>query len=222
MNTAIQALTIIPFSILSILGSEGYPNLLSPLVGENVLAQRQMSLQNRYADNWVNSVFKDNILLTLAYLNGNVTSKRGINWEEVKKPSRFEFILQSGHTFAYHDDILPEYQGKVVKTTNAHFNAQDGFKTDGYLYGDGVCHLASLIYWAAKDAKLDASSPVSHNFARIPDVPKEYGVSIYSNPEVKGTDARQNLYITNNRQKTVAFKFDYDGIAVKVSVVELN
>lgn len=222
MNTAIQTLAIIPLSILSILGSEEYPDLLSPLLGENVLAQRQMSLENRYADNWVNNVFKDNILLNLAYLNGNVTSKKDINWDEVKKPSRFEFTLQSNQTFAYHDDILPEYQDSVVKTTNAHFNATEGFKTDGYLYGDGVCHLASLIYWAAKDAKLDANSPVSHNFAKIPDVPKEYGVSIYSNPEVKGSDARQNLYVTNNRQKPVAFKFDYDGIGVKVSVVELN
>lgn len=219
---ALQTLTIIPFSILSILGSGDNPDLLSPLPGENMLSQKQMSLENRYADKWVSNVFKENILLNLAYLNGTVTSKKEVNWDELKKPFRFEFILKSGQTFAYHDDILPEYKDKVVKTTNAHFNSTEGFKSDGYLFGDGVCHLASLIYWTAKDAKLDAKSPVNHNFAQIPEVPKEYGVSIYSNPGLKGANARQNLYITNNREKAIAFKFDYDGAKIKVSVVELN
>lgn len=187
-----------------------------------MLSQKQMSLENRYADKWVSNVFKENILLNLAYLNGTVTSKKEVNWDELKKPFRFEFTLKSGQTFAYHDDILPEYKDKVVKTTNAHFNSTEGFKSDGYLFGDGVCHLASLIYWTAKDAKLDAKAPVNHNFAQIPEVPKEYGVSIYSNPELKGANARQNLYITNNKQKSIAFKFDYDGAKIKVSVVELN
>ena len=96
-------------------------------------------------------------------------------------------------------------------TTNAHFNYQDGFKSDGYLTGDGVCHLASLMYWAAKDAGLTAYAPTSHDFAIINGVPREYGVSIYSVPDDFDTSARQNLYIQNNLNFPVAFIFNYDG-----------
>ena len=114
---------------------------------------------------------------------------------------------------------MPEYEGKITKTTNAHFNFQEGFKTDGYLYGDGVCHLASLIYWVAKDAGLDAYAPNNHNFAIIPEISKEYGVSIYNHPNNKAKGQRQNLYITNNKEKAVTFKFEYDGVNLKVSVL---
>lgn len=222
INTSIQALAIIPFSILSILGSGDKQNLLSPLAGENLLAQKQISLENRYLDKWVSNVFKDNILLNLAYLNGTVSSKSDINWDNVTKPYTFEFRLDPNQTFAFHEDVDQKYKDSLVKTTNAHFNAADGFKTDGYLYGDGVCHLASLIYWSAKEAGLEAEAPTNHNFAQIPDIPKEYGVSIYNNPHSKGSNTRQNLYITNNKEKAIAFKFDYDGQNIKVSVVELN
>lgn len=222
MNTPIQALTIIPFSILSILGSGSDRDLINPLREENLLSQKQLSLENRYADKWVSNVFKDNILLNLAYLNGTVSAKSDINWDNVTKPHTFEFRLDPNQTFAFHEDVDQKYKDTLVKTTNAHFNTQEGFKTDGYLFGDGVCHLASLIYWSAKEANLLAEAPTNHNFANIPDIPREYGVSIYSNPQSKGSNTRQNLYITNNKEKAIAFKFDYDGQNVKVSVVELN
>ncbi len=221
MNTQVRALTIIPFSILSLLGSGG-GDLLSPLRGEKVLSQKQMSLENRYEDKWVNNVFKDNILLNLAYLNGTVSSQSDIKWDEITKPFSYEFRLEPNQTFAFHDMVDQQYQDSLTQTTNAHFNAQEGFKTDGYLYGDGVCHLASLIYWTAKTASLDTQAPTNHNFANIPDIPKEFGVSIYSNGEGAGGNSKQNLYITNNKEKTISFKFDYDGQNVKVSVVELN
>lgn len=186
-----------------------------------VLSQRQFSLENRYDNSYVNGVFKDNILLNIAYLAGKITSPGQIDWNNIEKPFEYKFTLQPGKTFAYHNDILAKYEGKVTQTTNAHFNAQEGFKSDGYLVGDGVCHLASLIYWAAKDAKLDAEAQVNHDFAKINDVPREFGVAIYSVPGQREVSARQNLYVTNNRQKSVEIKFAYAESTLKVSVYEL-
>lgn len=185
------------------------------------LAQHEISLSNRYPNFWVNEVFKDNILLNLAYLR-NPELPNPPNWDEAKKPFIFEFRLEPNQTFAFHDDILEKYQGKVSQTTNAHFNYSDGFRSSGYLFGDGVCHLASLIYWVAIEAGLEAEAPTNHDFRTIPDVPKEYGVSIYNNPYSKGSNTRQNLYITNNKDHSISFKFEYDGDLVKVSVVKAD
>ena len=185
-----------------------------------VLASHSISLENRYGNSFVNGVFKDNILLTLAYTNETVKAKNDISWDKVTSPFNYEFELKSGEGFAFHDQILPEYKNGIVKTTNAHFNHQDGFKSDGYLMGDGVCHLASLIYWTAKDAGLNAVAPVDHDFAVIPEVPKQYGVSIYALPGAFETSARQNLYITNNLDKPVKFVFEYDGKILSMDVTK--
>lgn len=184
------------------------------------LAERSFSLNTRYDNSFVNGVFKDNILLTLAYMNGRVSKKEDISWDEVEKPFKYEFSLEPGDGFAFHDQVFPQYKEKIVKTTNAHFNYADGFKSDGYLMGDGVCHLASLIYWAAKDAGLSAVSPVNHDFAAIPEVPKQYGVSIYALPGALESSARQNLYIVNDTDKRVIFVFDYDGSDLTVSLLQ--
>lgn len=215
MNKNIQVLALLPIPLFSLLNPD-------PVVTTPPLAQKEMSLENRYNDPFVNEVFKDNILLNLAYLRGSVASKEDINWSEVTKPFTYEFNLDPNKTFAFHEDVLPNYQNTLIKHTNADFNATDGFKTDGYLYGDGVCHLASLIYWTAKEANLATEAPVNHDFMNIPDVPKEFGVSIYKNPGAKEANARQNLYVTNNKNKPISFKFEYDGSKVKVAVVELK
>lgn len=188
---------------------------------EQILASREISLETRYADPGVNTVMKDNILLTLAYLNGDITPGTKIDWDKLNQNSHYEFKLAPNETFAFQDDVLKDYEGKIKLTTKAHFNAQDGFKTDGYLYGDGVCHLASLINWAARDAKLDVKSPTAHNFAAIPEIPKDYGTSIYYNPGSKGVNSAQNLYITNNQEKEVAFKFDYENGKLKFSISQI-
>lgn len=216
----ISILAIVPLTFGSLMQADTNSNL-SPLKQE-VIAEKEMSLNNRYGNKFVNDVFKDNILLNLAYLNGKVKSVKDIRWEEISKPFSYEFKLDPDRTFAFHEDVQSKYQGKVEKTTNAHFNAAEGFKTDGYLFGDGVCHLASLINWVAKEANLEVEAPVNHNFAPIPDIAKEYGVSIYSNPYSKGSNTMQNLYITNNRSKPVTFKFEYKDNKVKVSVAELK
>lgn len=182
-------------------------------VSSHVISSHEISLEKRYYP-----IQKDNILLNLAYMRG-ITSK-DVNWDEVKKPFKFEFKLDPNKTFAFHDDILDQYKDKIEKTTNAHFSFDEGFKSAGYLVGDGVCHLASLIYWAAKDAGLDANAPTNHDFMPIPEISREYGVSIYSNPLSKDSNSLQNLYITNNKGKEITFKFDYNQDKLKVSVEE--
>ena len=188
-------------------------NIIGP-----VLSARSMSLQTRQPDRFVNGVFKDNILLNLNYLSGGVQSKDEINWDKINQAQSSEFRLNPGEVFAFHDDLLPEYRGRVVRTTNAHFNYSDGFKSDGYLSGDGVCHLASLINWAARDANLLVESPTNHNFANIPEVPRQYGVSIYDGPGASIGDEKQNLYITNNYNKPVTFRFNYQDSILTVIV----
>lgn len=183
-----------------------------------ILSERQFSLENRYAVKSVNEVMKKNILLNMAYLQGTVSKKSDINWDEVTSTFHFEKVLNPGSTFAYHEIVRKEYLANLAFTTNAQFNASDGFLSDGYLFGDGVCHLASLINWAALDAGLKTVVPKDHrSVAQIPDIPDDYGVSIYMNKAV-GSGANNNLYITNTKDKPVTFHFEYDGTDLKVYV----
>lgn len=188
----------------------------------NLLISHEISLENRYENKFVSDIFKDNILLNMAYIRGNVKKESDIVWSVIQKPFEYKFTLLPSKTFAFHDDVLEKYKNSVSVTSNAHFNFQEGFKTDGYLAGDGVCHLASLIYWVAKDAELDAYAPTNHNFRVIPEISKEYGVSIYSFPGSTASNAMQNLYITNNKENPVEFVFDYDGKNLKVSIYEIT
>jgi vancomycin resistance protein YoaR len=172
-------------------------------------------MEDRYNNKFVNDVFKDNILLTLRYMDGSVKNKADINWSDIEtKAFHDEFTLQPGQEFAFHDGLLPAYSKNVVKTTGVLFNSTEGFKYDGDLVGDGVCHLASIINWAAKDAGLMSYAPSNHNFAKINDVPKEYGVGIMA-PSPQG-----NLYVVNNKEKAVTFVFEYDGTTLNVKIVE--
>jgi hypothetical protein len=197
---------------LMILVSSHRPDVIgaSPVV----LASHSFSLENRYSNKFVNVVFKDNILLALKYMDGEVKSKADISWPEIEKPFHFEFTLAPGERFAFDDNTLPQYSANIVKTTNARFIGSEGFKYDGDLIGDGVCHLASLIYWAARDAGLSAYAPSNHNFAKINDVPKEYGVGIMS------TTPLGNLYVTNNLENPVTFVFAFDGTNLTVSIAQ--
>lgn len=195
---------------------------ITPISSEQVLASYEISLENRYPADSVSDIFQDNILLNLAYLSGKVTSKEQINWDEIRQPFRYELTLRPGDVFAFHEDVLPKYQGRVLKTTQSQFNAQQGFKFSGRLYGDGVCHLASLMYLVALRAGLDAEAPTNHNFAKIPQIDKEYGVSIYYNPGQTLSNTRQNLYITNNRMHSIVFRFDYHDNILRFDINELE
>src|SRR6266446_3082289 len=154
----------------------------SSLPPHHLLAQHEMSLDKRYSNAFVNDVFKDNILLTLNYLRNEVKNPNQIKWNEIEKPFSFQMKLMPDTTFAFHDSLLPQFENTFVTTTNAHFDSNEGFKSDGYLIGDGVCHLASLLNWTASDAGLINLAPTNHNFANIPEVPQKYGVAIYDQP----------------------------------------
>lgn len=220
-SLAILAVTPSPMALLSmeqgsieaILSTNQAPKVIE-------LATKEMSMNNRYPVASVSEIFKDNILLNIAYLDGSVKSASDINWAKVTQASRTEFTLQPNEVFAYHDEVLAKYAGKVTVTTNTQFNKQDGYKTDGYLYGDGVCQLASLLNWVAKDANLEVYAPANHDFANIPEVPKEHGVAIYYDPGNTTHSANRNLYITNNQDKPITFVFDFDGGVLKISVVK--
>ena len=219
MINAISSFLFLPFFLT---GQPVVANTLKPLASPGsgqYLASREFSLEKRYDNSFVNEVFKDNILLTIKYLSGEEIDPRKVDFEKIRKPFEYKFVLKSGETFAFHDDVLPELEGKITKTTNAHFNARDGFKSDGSLMGDGVCHLASLLYWVARDAGLETKTRVNHNFANIPEVPKEYGVSIYATPGKQYSDQLQNLYITNNKNREIAFEFNYDGQNLKITAI---
>lgn len=207
--------TIISFLLLPFF-IQGQPHVANP----EPIAVREFSLEKRYEDSFVNDVFRDNILLTLKYLTLEEINPKKINFERVRKPFDYKIVLKPRETFAFHDDVLPEFEGKIAKTTNAHFNGQEGFRSSGFLVGDGVCHLASLLYWVAREAGLETFAKVNHNFANIPQVPREYGVSIYAYPGKQYSDQMQNLYITNNRDHQIAFEFAYDGQNLKITVVE--
>jgi hypothetical protein len=183
-----------------------------------ILAERSMSLTNRHAVPSVNDVFADNILLTLSYLSGRVSDKTLVNWDEVRKPQQHEIVLKPGEVFAFHDGVISEFSENVVTTTNAHFNASDGFLSSGYLYGDGVCHLASLLNQAAKDANLKVVAPVNHDFALIPDMPREFGTAIYYSPNEHSVSEQQNLYIQNTLDKPISIVIESQEKNVNVRV----
>lgn len=185
---------------------------------QSFLSQRYMSLNKRHNMPFVNDVVKYNILLNLTYMWGKVEDPKKISWEVIGKPFQFDMILEPQDTFAYHDDVLPEYREKLALTGKAHFQKKEGFKSDGYLVGDGVCHLASLINWAARDAGLDVYVPKNHNFADIPEIPKTYGVSIFFHPGRTNSNAMRNLYVTNNKDFGVKMRFEYDGDILRVSI----
>lgn len=198
---------------------------LSPLVPifptETVLGKVDYSLENRYTNTFVNDVFADNILLTLAYMNGSVAKSKEVPWDKVRAPFTYKLSLAPGETFAFHDSVLPEYKDSVVATTNSNFNFSQGFRTDGWLVGDGVCHLASFMKVLALEADLTVNAPTRHDFAKIADVSKEDGVSIYYDPSAISTSQRQNLYITNNRNKEIVFVFRHSNNVLEMSVKEV-
>ena len=189
-------------------------------VSLSLLSTETISLDKRYGNEFVNDVFKDNILLNIAYMANKVTKRQDINWNEIEKPFEYRFVLMPNKTFAYHSDVLSQYKDSLAITTNANFNADDGFKSDGYFVGDGVCHLASLMYWSAKTAGLDAYAPSNHDFAEIPEIDKKFGVAIYKMPGNYQANAMQNLYITNNKKNPVVFEFSYKNDQLKLSMFE--
>lgn len=210
MLTQIITATLLVFS----------PADTTKITNQKTLSTRELSLDQRHSAKSVNEVFKKNILLNLAYLNGSVSNKGDISWDKLtNQPIEFSFILKPGQTFAYHQDILPQFNDSLSLTTNSYFGPGQGYLFSGFLYGDGVCHLASLINWAAQDANLDVLVPKKHSIAHIPQIPDQYGVSIYIDPTT-GVGENNNLYITNNKDTDIEFKFVYQNDNLEVSVIQ--
>lgn len=182
------------------------------------IGSASMSLNNRYGYDAPENAYKDNILLNLAYLSGEVRSRKDIDWRKIRKPFTLQFSLEPGQRFAYHDLIDPQYKDNVAVTAHTNFGAGDGYKFADGLYGMGVCHLASLIHKVALSAGVESIAPVNHDFFVIPEISKEYGVAIYSSPDAPEASAKQNLYIKNNLDSRIDFRFDFDGDNLKVIV----
>lgn len=192
-----------------------------PVVPVRELAKHEISLDKRTADAWTNRIFKENILLTIAYGRKIVSLGQPVDWDEVNKPFHWSLELVPGKIFAFHNMVLPKYASKAEPWSDIHFYTSEGFLSDGWLIGDGVCHLASLMEWTARDAGLAVEAPTNHDFAAIPEVPKEHGVAIYYAPLDVSVSGKQNLYIQNNREVPVEFVFDYDGTNLQLTVEEL-
>ncbi len=182
------------------------------------LAVKNYSLSDRYSNTYVNDVFSDNILLTLAYMDGVTKNGQPVNWSKVDKNFIYKFVLQPKQTFAFHNEVLPQYKGKIAMTTNADFSFDQGFKSDGWLVGDGVCHLASFINVVARKGGLDVVAPTPHNFATIADVPRQFGVAIYYTQSNPDSSSLQNLYVTNPFDKPIALVFHHTGEKLQISV----
>lgn len=195
-----------------------------------VLVEKSFSLETRNANEGVAQTFTDNILLCLHYLNQDTESFKkdkekvgpeNIDWEKVKEPFEVSFVLKPGEYFAFHGNILSEYQDKSLITGNSQFSYQDGYKAVAGLYGNGVCHLASFINWVASEADLEVNSPVNHDFYPIPEVPQEFGTSILYWPDNGRNSANQNLYLKNNFDSPILFTFNFDGEKLELKVQKL-
>lgn len=219
MKEQILALvTLVSAFVLPVAQSEG--GLLSPIPANQdvILAEHNLDLSNRSEDAKVNEIFADNILLALHYFAGDGQKVKG-DWEKVQEPFEFSFNLQPGETFAFHDSLLPEFRDLPVKTGGTNYSGQDGYKITGGLWGNGVCHLASLINWTASEAGLEVTAKVNHNFMAIPDVPRKFGASIRSLPK-SANSQNQNLYIKNNFDFSVEFVFSADNEAVGLKITK--
>jgi len=207
-------------SVLSLFGVVTVNAMGQTVPTQAVLGKEVLPLNDRYANTFVSDIFKDNILLTLHYMDGSVISGSRVNWGKIEGDFTYSFSLNPHQTFAFHDQILPQFSGTVVKTTNAHFNSSEGFKSDGLLVADGVCHLASFMNWVSRDAGLTVVAPTNHDFARIPDVDRTYGTAIYYMPGQGSSSELQNLYVTNNKTKPVTFTFIYKDNTLTLQIVE--
>lgn len=182
-----------------------------------VLARQELDLNNRYPVNSVNEVFSDNIILYLHYMNGSVTSvldtekstanRRIIDWEKARKPLAFSLTLSPNEVFVFHPDVLKEFDEKNLTIVDTSFGSTDGYRFIAGLWGNGVCHIASLINWVSKEAGLTVTSKVNHDFAVINGIEKKFGTAIYYLEGSNWSNQAQNLYIENPYSFPVTLNF---------------
>ena len=183
------------------------------VVANETLSSRTLDLKIRSSFPTVNEGFSDNILLSLHYLNGEKFFAGNVDWEEVRKPLSVSFVLSSDEVFAFHDTVLPQYQNPAV-TMNSNFSMKDGYKFVAGLPGSGVCHLATLMTWVAKEAGLEVTALANHDFAPVKGVERKYGTSI------KSFSPTQNLYIKNTTEVPLVFEFMASEDSVVFSILK--
>jgi hypothetical protein len=201
---------IIPFFSFSI----PTPNLemVWPIPREEVLAEHVLNLNERLPDSeFGNEVFKYNILLALKYIEAD---------PDLPDSFTAEVELQPGEVFAFQENLLPEFEKKTVKTGWSKYVAQEGYKPLAGLYGNGVCHLASLINWVASDAGLKVTAPANHNFWPVPGVPKEYGTAIRYLADGGWKTENQNLYVENIFDYPIKLVFNCSSDKVELKIIK--
>ena len=180
-------------------------------VGHQVLASEVMDLGNRYPVASISNGFKENILVALGYLS--------LQGETLQAQNGFYFVLLPKEIFAFHrKGILPEFNESKIITQESDFTTNYGYKVVAGLGGNGVCHLASFINWVASEAGLEVIAPTNHNFAAIPGIDKKYGTSI----STRNSPERQNLYIRNNFDFPVEFRFFLLGDNLSLTIFAIN
>ena len=189
------------------------------------ISTKVLSLKNRNSNKQVNDVFADNIILNLHYIKGDVDNyldsklkgEEMVSWTELEKPFNFTLTLPPGQIFTFHDDVLPKYEKEDLSSVKTSFSYDQGYKQVDGLYGNGVCHLASLINWTASTSGLAVEAPTNHNFAPVPAVPNEYGTAILY---MGGYSSQlQNLYIKNTYDYPVHLLFDVNKDRVVLTVL---
>jgi len=105
------------------------------------------------------------------------------------------------------------------QTMGSEFLVEQGYRSVMGLGGNGVCHLASLINWAASEAGLQVLAPTDHAFAEIPGVPRKYWTSI-KYQENSTNSQLQNLYVTNNKDFTVRFLFEKNREILEIKILK--
>jgi hypothetical protein len=198
MDTVIAIFALLSAVILPVDVQQA--GFLSPISQqqERVLAQHQLDLTQRHPTASINQVFVDNILLSLRYLKGSASLPP--DWENIRQPFVVSFTLQPGETFAFHPKVPPK-TSKPAVTMNSRFFIQEGYRTAGGIGGNGVCHLASFINWAASQAGLEVKARVNHNFAPVPGIPRQFGTTIFYPHPAK------NLYLKNTLNFPIIFTF---------------
>jgi len=190
------------------------PGEIGPVAGqtaqlvpnETILASESLDLGSRSPVPSVNEGFKENILRALDYL---------------EKVDGGKLVIHPDEVFAFHKNILPEFRQNWIITQESGFRVKDGYKYVAGLAGNGVCHLASLMNLVASEAGLEVTAVVNHDFAKIPGIDREFGTSIYFLPGGGSVTERQNLYIRNNQDFTVEFRFNLEGDFLHFSIVSL-
>jgi hypothetical protein len=200
---ALISTVLLPACLPARQASQAVMPLLSPVseTREEVLAEHFLDLNTRSESETINEVFKFNVLHALAFFGDS-------------------FVLEPGEVFAFHDNVLPEFKDFPLKTGWTRYTAKEGYQTILGLPGNGVCHLASLMNWTASDAGLGVVAKVNHNFAPIPEMPKENGTSIKYLPSGSNSQ-NQNLYIKNTFDFPVKFVFETSEDSVNLKILKI-